>query len=278
MAISPWSCTRCGAVNASTATACVVCGQARESVAGGPPPSGEASSAWTPPAWTPPASTEPAATQPSAPEPAAPESAAEWSATPGAAADAAAASDQGPGAIPGWQPSTTPTPEAPRSTGSRILGLLRPLGIVAVIAVVAAGAWWFSAKRDDSGAITDAGDLSSLELRVGDCFDLKDATAEYIGDVDARPCAETHEYEVFLVQDMPDGDFPSEATFDSYVADACLPAFATFVGLAYEQSELEIFYLVPSEDSWSEGDRAVMCAVYHPRIDELTGSLKGSGR
>lgn len=243
MAIPPWSCTRCGAVNASTATACVVCGQTRESGAEGAAPA----AVWDAPG------AEEAASQPTA-------------------------GDIGPAAIPGWQPSDTPPPDGTRPSGSRLLGLVRPLGIVAVIAVVAIGAWWFSAKRDEGGAITDAGDLSSLELRVGDCFDLKDATAEYIGDVDAKPCADPHAYEVFLVQDMPGGDFPSETTFDSYVADACLPAFATFIGLAYEQSELEIFYLVPSEDSWSEGDRAVMCAVYHPRIALLTGSVKGTGR
>ena len=310
MAISPWTCTRCGAVNASTATACVVCGQARESGAATPASSEEVPGTWTPPtvpvepgspaapvesgspaapveAGSPAAPVEPGS--PAAPVEAEPRAgvdrptdaqgpAAEWTAPGASHAGPGPGGEPITGAIPGWRPSSAPTPEAPPSTGSRLLGLLRPLGIVAVIAVVAIGAWWFSAKRDDSGAISDAGDLSSLELRVGDCFDLKDATAEYIDDVDARPCSETHEYEVFLVQDMPGGDFPSEATFDAYVADACLPAFATFVGLEYEQSELEIFYLVPSEDSWSEGDRAVMCAVYHPRIDELTGSLKGSAR
>lgn len=286
MASSPWTCTRCGAVNTSTATSCVTCGQARELDAGTTPPAAS-QGAWSPPA-VPEQPGSGAGMGAGGADTGGP--AAEWAAPtageagPAPVGDAGtptagqAGPDAGPGALPGWWQPGTPAPETPPGTGSRALRILRPVGIVAVIAVVAIGAWWFSAKRDDSGAITDAGDLSSFELRVGDCFDLKDAAAELVADVTAKPCTETHEYEVYLVEDMPAGDFPSQATIDAYAADSCLPAFESFIGLAYEQSELEIYYLAPSEDSWRNGDRAVMCAVYHPRIDELTGSLKGSAR
>jgi len=147
-----------------------------------------------------------------------------------------------------------------------------------VLLVSAIGAWYFNASRSDGGEITRSGDLPASELRVGDCFDLKDPTAENVDDVTAIVCADEHEFEAFFAGSLAAGDFPGEAAFSTFVEDQCVPAFHAYVGTPYLDSELDIFYFVPTPEAWVEGDRSVQCAVYHPLISRLTGTLKGSQR
>lgn len=135
-----------------------------------------------------------------------------------------------------------------------------------------------SSGRDETGAILQTGDLTVAELRVGDCFDLKDPTAELIGQVEAKPCAQPHQYEVFFRGDLPDGEYPGAEGIDQYLNDNCVPAFGAYVGLAYEPSRLDIFYFTPPAELWRSSDQSVQCAVYDPNLDQLTGSLRGAAR
>jgi hypothetical protein len=135
-----------------------------------------------------------------------------------------------------------------------------------------------NADRSSSGEIVKGGDLTAVDLRVGDCFDLKDPAAVEIDDVTAGPCTDEHEYEMFFAGAMPEGSFPPDAAIDEFTGDKCTGAFDAYVGKSYEDSELEIFVLTPTEAAWLDGDRIVQCAVYHPRIHSLTASLKGSAQ
>jgi putative regulator of septum formation len=156
-----------------------------------------------------------------------------------------------------------------------------PLGLVVVAVLVVGGGivgYLSNANRSSSGEITKGGDLVVSDLRVGDCFDLKDASADQVGEVTAVPCGVAHEYEMYFVGAMADGVFPSDDAFDAFFENNCIDSFEAYVGRAYEASELDIFWLVPIEDGWNAGDRSVQCAVYHPQISRLTESLKGSGR
>jgi hypothetical protein len=193
-------------------------------------------------------------------------------------ADASASPEPEP-AGGGTPPVGLPAPVPAESSGGgfRWTSLLR-FAWIGIAAVVVLGGWYFAAGRDDAGQITDAGSLASTELRVGDCFDLQDPSADMVEDVDAKPCSETHEFEVFLAGSLADGGFPGEPAFDEYAFDNCLPAFEELIGVPYEESELDIFYLVPTRDSWSDGDHEVSCAVYDPLQEELTGSLRGANR
>jgi hypothetical protein len=151
--------------------------------------------------------------------------------------------------------------------------------VIAVLVVVGSVAgWYFGASRSSTGEISRGGDLTANDLRVGDCYDLKDPAAEQVEDVTARPCTDEHEYEMFFVGSLPDGAYPAVDALESYVGDNCVPAFDTYVGKVYAESELDIFWFYPSSDAWSEGDRSIQCAAYHPRIHRLTESLKGSNR
>jgi hypothetical protein len=156
-----------------------------------------------------------------------------------------------------------------------------PLGWIVVGVFVLAGAIGgliFNAGRGESGEIERAGNLEATDLRVGDCFDLKDPSAEEIGEVTALPCTSEHEYELFHTASMPDGDYPSDEAFGTWLDDNCVPAFDGYVGTSYQDSELEIFWLSPTAEAWNAGDRSIQCAVYHPVIHRLNESLKGSAR
>jgi hypothetical protein len=156
-----------------------------------------------------------------------------------------------------------------------------PVGWLIFAVLIGGGAiagWYFNASRSSSGEITKAGDMTAADLRVGDCFDLKDPAADEIEDVTAGPCTAAHEFEMFFVGSMPEGEFPAESVFQTYVTDNCYPAFGSYIGKAYGDSELDMYWLAPTDSSWRSGDRSVQCAAYHPRVHSQTQSLKGSNQ
>ena len=132
-----------------------------------------------------------------------------------------------------------------------------------------------------------------VDLRVGDCFDLNDPTADQIEDVKAVPCTTEHEFEVFYVGAMGKGSYPTDAAgehrnhgrqvididgaFWTYLDQNCIPAFRAYIGKAwYGGSDLDIYWLVPTDDAWRAGDRTVQCAAFNPVIYRLTESLRGT--
>ena len=52
----------------------------------------------------------------------------------------------------------------------------------------------------------------------------------------------------------------------------------SYVGLAYEESELEVFPITPTEGSWESGDREIICALYNLDFSKITGSMQGAAR
>ena len=156
-----------------------------------------------------------------------------------------------------------------------------PIGwLVTGVIVVGGGlaGLYFNASRGSTGEIIKAGDLSAIDLRVGDCFDLKDPAADEVGDVTARLCTDEHEFEVIFVGSMPDVEYPADDEFGAFVADNCGPAFDTYVGKVYEESELDIYWFFPNGEGWADGDRSIQCAAFHPRIHRLTESIRGSNQ
>lgn len=171
------------------------------------------------------------------------------------------------GSVPPWQPAAPPT----RPFWQRLLSFWW----VGLIAAVFVGGMLFNARRDESGQINDGGTLSVTDLRVGDCFNTEQA--EEIGDVDAVPCAEPHAYELFHVFDYPDqATYPTDAEWGAESERVCGPAFATYVGVAYDDSELYASPLTPTESGWDEGDREVQCILHNRTETAMTGSQRGT--
>jgi hypothetical protein len=187
-------------------------------------------------------------------------------------ADPAAADPQDPQQAQQWA-ARTPPPARPMW-----MQLALRFWWIGLIVVVAVGGWYFSARRDDSGQIANSGNLEVGDLRVGDCFDHKDADAEVFGEVEAKPCTKAHGLEIFHSGSMPSGDYPSDDVVTTWVGENCLPAFESYVATSVETTTLDFTWYVPTEDGWGEGDSSVLCAVYDPNDAQLTTSLKGSAR
>jgi hypothetical protein len=198
---------------------------------------------------------------------------------PAGSADPAGSPDPGAadlgGAAP-QEPQWAPPPPAPARPWWRQLAVR--FWWVGLIVVFAVGGLIFNARRDDSGQITNSGNLQISDLRVGDCFNRKDPDAEEVGEVEAKPCTENHQYELFHAADMSGGDYPSDDAVTAFLQAECAPAFGSFVGMEYEASLLEVIYFTPSTDGWDDGDHSVECAVYDPNDAQLTSTLKSSAR
>lgn len=120
-------------------------------------------------------------------------------------------------------------------------------------------------------------DTSVLTLRVGDCLDSVDLAGDSVSDVVTIPCDEPHDAEIFADLELPDGRYPGIDEVRTAAEDFCLPALEEFVGIPLLESELDVYPLLPTVDSWTaDDDRVILCIAVAPQ--DVTGTLEGSGR
>jgi hypothetical protein len=174
-----------------------------------------------------------------------------------------------------WPLAPTGSEWAAHADRGRLRGPFRGGAVILVIFLIAVGVTiYFQADRSPTGEITDAGNLGVTSLLVGDCFDLKQPSEEF-AEVTARPCSDPHQYELFWIGSVADGPYPDDATFEDFFYDDCVDRFRHYVGTAWGDNRLDIYWLVPTRDSWAAGDRDVQCSVFDPRNPRLTYSLRG---
>ena len=123
-------------------------------------------------------------------------------------------------------------------------------------------------------------ETSVFELEVGDCFS---AESDELGSVIVVDCEQPHEYEAFFVFDHEtgaDGGFPGDRELLEYADAACQPPFEDFVGHDYQTSIWFITPLSPSEATWADGDREIVCTLNqqddHREPITVSGSAEGS--
>jgi hypothetical protein len=132
------------------------------------------------------------------------------------------------------------------------------------------------AVRDETGAVVTAGTVDPFSIAKGDC--LQEPDDDRVADLEAVPCAESHDLEVFHVFAQPGDDYTSRNTLLAQADAGCEPEFGAVMSIAYGDSALEYRSFVPSEVSWRHGDRAILCAVFDPATGASTGSLFGAAR
>jgi len=124
---------------------------------------------------------------------------------------------------------------------------------------------------DDASGSTDVFDLA-----VGDCL----AASEIEGEVDSVvlvDCDEPHAREAYASLMFDDGDFPGDQAVEDESLDRCTTEFATFVGMDYQESTLDLASIYPTSESWSGGDREILCLISDPAGD-VTGTLESAAR
>lgn len=147
-----------------------------------------------------------------------------------------------------------------------LVGLWVVVGIGAVAISLAS-----DAERGSDGAIEEAGEITAFELEVGDCFDLptEDLSKETrVFTVDALPCDEQHQAEVYAKFELADGDAKRKG--NAAQVD-CANRFDDFIGIRPGQSKLDIYYM------YEQGSgETVVCSVVQRSQKPVTGSLRGS--
>jgi hypothetical protein len=173
----------------------------------------------------------------------------------------------------------SPIGYAPPERRSRV----RPRLIIWGVIVSVGLGWGFftsldDADRDGSGEIVAGGDLDVMTVQVGDCFNDPDE-AGVVYNLDAIPCSEPHDNEVFASASVSAvwSDYPGQDAVDSYAYDQCSGSlFDDFVGTPYLDSALDVFTLTPTPQSWDQGDREIICALYRVDFAKLTGTARDS--
>lgn len=152
----------------------------------------------------------------------------------------------------------------------------------AVAALALVGVVVAALSGGGDGAAT--GRVPVTDLRIGDCFDsgVDDSGGDTVSvqGVDVVDCAAPHNNEVFALRQLPDGPdtlFPGDEEAFVRSGELCLQDFAGYVGVVYEDSVLDVSVVYPSAETWAEGDREIVCAVYDPS-GAVSGTLRGAGR
>jgi hypothetical protein len=120
-------------------------------------------------------------------------------------------------------------------------------------------------------------DVFSIE--VGDCFNDSTGTDEegYVSGVDSVACSEAHDNEVYSVFTVDGDDYPGEEAVMAEADSLCSTSFEEFVGVIYDESELYLTYLYPTDQSWSGGDKEIVCVIYEDGA-KTTGTLASANR
>ena len=110
---------------------------------------------------------------------------------------------------------------------------------------------------------------SAFSMKVGQCVQLP--TGDNITDLETTDCSALHDAE---------DERPSDSELEDMGGDACLAAFEGYVGIPYEESELDYTILYPSPGSWEEGDREIICFIISGdgTDTQLSGSMRGANK
>ncbi|MBO9626475.1 MAG: septum formation family protein [Microbacterium sp.] len=133
------------------------------------------------------------------------------------------------------------------------------------------------ANRDEeTGQVTESANIGIFSLKVGDC---KMASGSgLVSDADVVPCTEPHDEEVYFDYTMPDGEYSEEAINAASEEQCTGEGFTNFVGIAFNDSTLNVYPLTPTEDTWNEyNDRVIQCIISDP-AGQISVSLKGAAR
>ena len=143
----------------------------------------------------------------------------------------------------------------------RLVGALIGGGVAVFGGVSAVGD---DSKRDDQGAIVEAGGVGVFALGIGDCLQLPDAIE--VQSVEGVPCDEPHDAQVYGESAVLGEVWPGEAELERRSAQECLSRWDVGIGTDYDADRFFDFtFFAPTAEGWAAGDRGVQCLLV--RID-----------
>jgi hypothetical protein len=148
-----------------------------------------------------------------------------------------------------------------------------------LVVAVAAAVVSLRDRADDETVVPAVQALTAAD--VGACVDLSGTG----GQVTVVDCGQPHDAELYAVVDVADvglagapGDaYPGREAVIDVAEDTCADRFGAHVGRAHAESSLDASFLVPTDATWSIGDRTIACLVEDPS-GPLVGIVAGTGR
>lgn len=137
-----------------------------------------------------------------------------------------------------------------------------------------------TAQATASPTDTDGVNQSVFELTVGTCIN-NPSEEDQIQSVQSVPCDMAHDNEVFALVQFPAGEadpFPGQQAITDFATAECQgQAFTDYVGIEWANSRFFTTQLTPTDGSWAQGDREIVCLLYDPTAPS-TGSARGSAQ
>jgi hypothetical protein len=152
---------------------------------------------------------------------------------------------------------------------------------MAIAALCVVGAWvlalcaWVAIEIVNDNGRDGGREVGFGDLREGDCFNMP--SGHRVRSVDAVPCHESHDAEVYRTFRLSAGDYPGDDAVLARAEQGCTRKFDEFVGTPYGDSVLDVFYLYPAVETWNLGERGVTCSVYQPTGPTGQGHAKVTG-
>jgi Septum formation len=135
-----------------------------------------------------------------------------------------------------------------------------------------------SARESTLGGAGGRGQATDVfDLAEGDCFsplEGKQGTQ-----VEVVSCDAPHVFEVFHIFDHPAAGsepYPGRSEISAYAEELCISPFEEFVEKAYDESQWSLTTITPTKETWSVGDREIVCTLSLEDESEVTGSARGS--
>ncbi len=137
-----------------------------------------------------------------------------------------------------------------------------------------------TAELAENAPLDFGANTSVFDLQEGTCFDdpITD-DEELVEELSVVSCDSPHDNEVFAIVSHPDGsdaEFPGSEIIKEFADQECEDTYYTYVGIDYADSLFLYSTYYPSDESWNDGDREIICFLYHPDLEKLTRPLKGS--
>jgi Septum formation len=107
------------------------------------------------------------------------------------------------------------------------------------------------------------GEVSIFDVEVGMCYDDQQTTT--VEGINSVPCTQTHLAEIYALIDHPAGPsdpFIGSEAMSQFATEVCEgQAFTDFIGIPYLDSAYYATPIFPTEGTWADGDREVICSV-----------------
>ncbi|MBT3151499.1 DUF4190 domain-containing protein [Streptomyces sp. CHD11] len=160
-----------------------------------------------------------------------------------------------------------------RGRGMAVAGsLLSSLGLALWTLMLATGA-----AADFWEGVEDAARAESIHtLRKGDCFNARGGLDGWADEAAPVSCDREHDGEVFALVTLPGGAYPGDDSLGDTADDRCYELRDDYAMDRWAlPATVEVYYFVPTPESWRFGDRGITCVFGHRDGESrTTGSLR----